>query len=85
MHLTAIKVTPISRLSGATLIGYGILALMLVRLVTAWATPLASDEAYYWMLSRHPAGGYYDHPPMAVLLIRFSTWIFGDTEFGVRV
>jgi 4-amino-4-deoxy-L-arabinose transferase-like glycosyltransferase len=84
MHLTTTNFTHISHVSTSTLIGYGILTLTLVRLVVAWATPLASDEAYYWLLSRHPAGAYYDHPPMAMLLIRLGTWIFGDTEFGVR-
>ncbi len=33
------------------------------RLVAAAWTPLTFDEAYYWMWSKHLAGGYYDHPP----------------------
>src|SRR6185503_13915419 len=66
------------------LVGGGIIVLVLLRLVAAWATPLAIDEAYYWMWSKHLAGGYYDHPPMVALLIRFGTLIAGDTEFGVR-
>lgn len=65
-------------------VGYLILALVLARLIVAWATPLAIDEAYYWLLSRNLAGGYYDHPPMVVLLIRAGTLLAGDTEFGVR-
>ena len=40
-----------------------ILALVALRLVAAAWTPLTFDEAYYWMWSRHLAGGYYDHPP----------------------
>jgi 4-amino-4-deoxy-L-arabinose transferase-like glycosyltransferase len=27
---------------------------------------------------------YLDHPPMIAWLIRLSTWVFGDTNFGVR-
>jgi 4-amino-4-deoxy-L-arabinose transferase-like glycosyltransferase len=61
-----------------------ILTLVLARLIVAWAAPLAIDEAYYWQLSKNLAGGYYDHPPMVVLLIRFGTMLAGDTEFGVR-
>src|SRR5262245_46819091 len=68
----------------AALLGYGILGLVLLRLVMAWTTPLAIDEAYYWLWSKHLAGGYYDHPPMVALLIRLGTSIAGDTEFGVR-
>ncbi|MCL2716076.1 MAG: glycosyltransferase family 39 protein [Alphaproteobacteria bacterium] len=62
-----------------------VLALVALRLVAAALTPLTFDEAYYWMWSRHLAGGYYDHPPMVALVIRAGTMIGGDTAFGVRV
>ena len=48
-------------------------------------TPITFDEAYYWMWSKHLAGGYYDHPPMVAVVIRLGTLIAGDTEFGVRL
>jgi hypothetical protein len=62
-----------------------VLALVLLRLVAAAWTPLTFDEAYYWMWSKHLAGGYYDHPPMVAVVIRLGTMIAGDTEFGVRL
>jgi 4-amino-4-deoxy-L-arabinose transferase-like glycosyltransferase len=62
-----------------------ILALVALRLVAAAWTPLTFDEAYYWMWSKHLAGGYYDHPPMVALVIRLGTVIAGDTELGVRL
>ncbi len=62
-----------------------ILALVALRLVAAAFTPLTFDEAYYWMWSKHLAGGYYDHPPMVAFVIRLGTMIGGDTEFGVRL
>src|SRR5258708_24728307 len=55
------------------------------RLVAAAGTRLVFDEAYYWMWSKHLAGGYYDHPPGVALVIRLGTMIAGDTELGVRL
>jgi 4-amino-4-deoxy-L-arabinose transferase-like glycosyltransferase len=62
-----------------------VLALVALRLVAAVFTPITFDEAYYWMWSKHLAGGYYDHPPMVALVIRLGTLIAGDTELGVRL
>jgi 4-amino-4-deoxy-L-arabinose transferase-like glycosyltransferase len=62
-----------------------IAGLVLLRLIAAAWTPLTFDEAYYWMWSKHLAGGYYDHPPMVAVVIRLGTLIAGDTEFGVRL
>src|SRR5581483_9120636 len=61
------------------------LLLVGVRLVCAALIPLSFDESYYWVWSRHIAGGYYDHPPLNAIFIRLGTTLFGDTEFGVRV
>src|ERR1700738_1908173 len=60
-------------------------ALVALRLAAAAWTPLTFDEAYYWMWSKHLAGGYYDHPPMVAWVIRLGTMISGDTELGVRL
>ena len=65
--------------------GLAILALVALRLIAAAFTPITFDEAYYWMWSKHLAGGYYDHPPMVAVVIRLGTLIAGDTEFGVRL
>jgi 4-amino-4-deoxy-L-arabinose transferase-like glycosyltransferase len=56
-----------------------------VRLLCGAVAPLAFDEAYYWLWSKHLAGGYYDHPPMIAFVIRLGTLITGDTEFGIRL
>ena len=42
------------------------------------------DEAYYWLWSTHPSGGYYDHPPMVAWWIWLGTTLFGDTLLGLR-
>src|SRR6266513_5999733 len=62
-----------------------ILALVALRLGAAAWTPLTFDEAYYWIWSKHLAGGYYDHPPGVAAVIRLGTLIAGDSEIAVRL
>lgn len=59
--------------------------LFIVRFLCAAMVPLAYDEAYYWLWSKHLAGGYYDHPPMVAVFIRLGTLLAGDTVFGLRL
>ena len=63
---------------------FAILALIALRAFMAAGLPLSADEAYYWLWSRYPDFGYFDHPPMIAWLIRGGTFLFGDTPFGVR-
>ncbi|MBV9330383.1 MAG: glycosyltransferase family 39 protein [Alphaproteobacteria bacterium] len=58
--------------------------IVLGRFVVGGVLPLSSDEAYYWLWSRHLAWGYLDHPPAVAWLISIGTILFGDTSFGVR-
>jgi 4-amino-4-deoxy-L-arabinose transferase-like glycosyltransferase len=57
---------------------------LLLRVLVDMRFSLVPDEAVYWSWSRHPALGYFDHPPM----IAWINWIFsrliGSTELGVR-
>ncbi len=62
-----------------------LIATTLFRLLYIQIVELAPDEAYYWTWARHLQWGYYDHPPMTGFLIRVSTAIAGEGEFGVRV
>jgi 4-amino-4-deoxy-L-arabinose transferase-like glycosyltransferase len=61
-----------------------ILGFLVLRATTAAQLPLSADEAYYWLWSRHPDLGYFDHPPMIAWLIRAGTLAFGNTPLGVR-
>src|SRR5688572_24042306 len=56
---------------------------LILNLVQAWSTSLFDDEAYYWIYSKFPAWGYFDHPPMIAMLIKAGTGIFNG-ELGVR-
>ncbi len=67
------------------------LALLLVivtltglRLFMANRTELIPEEAYYWTYAQHPALSYFDHPPMVAWGVRAGTFLFGDTNLGVR-
>ena len=55
------------------------------RLLVAAATPLAPDEAYYWVWSRALAPGFPDHPPMVALWMRAGTGLAGEGALGVRL
>jgi hypothetical protein len=61
-------------------------ALLLFRLVyiATGVIELSNDEAYQWLWSKHLALSYYSKPP-AIAFIQFAgTWLWGDTELGVR-
>lgn len=59
-------------------------AWLLLALAQSASTQLISDEAYYWMYSKFPAWGYFDHPPMIALLVKGGYTLF-QNEFGLRL
>ena len=46
-------------------------------------TELTSDEGYYWFYAQHLQWGYYDHPPLLALLIKWGSLLLPG-ELGVR-
>ncbi len=58
----------------------GLLALFAFRLWFSVVLPMTGDEAYFVAWGEHPAGGYYDHPPMvgwwlaALLSVSRAQW-----------
>jgi hypothetical protein len=59
-------------------------AWLLINIIQAAYTELFDDEAYYWIYSRFPEWGYFDHPPMVAMLIKAGYAILGN-ELGVRL
>src|SRR5687767_6287611 len=57
---------------------------LLLGLIQAGMTELQDDEAYYWVYSKYPDWGYFDHPPLTALLIKFGYAILPN-ELGVRL
>lgn len=58
---------------------------IVLRMLYSVSIPMTSDEAYFWVWSRHLDFGYYDHPPLIAWLIAFFTRIGGDTAFWTRL
>ena len=56
----------------------------IINLLQSVFTGLHSDESYYWMYSENLAWGYFDHPPMAALLIHIGHLLLPG-EIGVRL
>src|SRR5215210_6951949 len=61
-----------------------VIGLTLLRAIFAVTIELRVDEAYYWTWSKENVVSFLDHPPLIAWLIRLSTALFGDTNFGVR-
>ena len=65
----------------------GFLVLLAFRLWFAAVLPMTGDEAYFVFWGEHPAGGYYDHPPMvgwwlsALLTISRAEWVLRLPSF----
>ena len=62
-----------------------LLAMLALRCWVAGRMDFETDEAYYWLWSRHLAAGYFDHPPAIAFLIRFGTAIFGDKDRAAAI
>ncbi|MBS9768018.1 MAG: glycosyltransferase family 39 protein [Flavobacteriaceae bacterium] len=46
---------------------------------------LHTEEAQYWTWSQHLDWSYYSKPPMVAYLNFLSEWLFGHSEFSVRI
>jgi hypothetical protein len=57
---------------------------LVLAIIQASLTELQDDEAYYWVFSKFPAWGYFDHPPIIAILIRLGTNLLPG-ELGVRI
>lgn len=55
-----------------------------VNLIQAYFTPIAGDEAYYWMYGQNLDWGFFDHPPMVAAMIWLGSHLFGGA-LGVRL
>jgi hypothetical protein len=49
----------------------------LLRLAAAWGAGLCYGESYYFSCARHPSPGYFDQPPLSILLATWSMHLTG--------
>lgn len=56
----------------------------IVNLAQAFLTNLFDDEALFWMYGERLNWGFYEHPPMAGLMIKIGYAVFHN-ELGVRL
>lgn len=63
---------------------YFLLAWTALNIIQSATLELHADEAYYWLYSRFLDWGYFDHPPMVALFIRFGDSIMHN-ELGLRL
>jgi hypothetical protein len=47
--------------------------------------PLNSEEAQYWLWSKHLDWSYYSKPPLIAWMNYLSTMVLGDTVIGIRI
>jgi 4-amino-4-deoxy-L-arabinose transferase-like glycosyltransferase len=59
-------------------------AALAFRLWLSAAAPITADEAYFALWGRHPAAGYYDHPPMIGWLLALLLSL-SDAQWVLRL
>ena len=68
---------------------FALAKLLLQFSLTLWTTHLGygyfRDEFYFLACGRHLAWGYVDQGPIVALQARLTTFLFGDSVFGLRV
>lgn len=56
---------------------------ILLNLVTIFFMPISHDEAYYVLYAKYLDWGFFDHPPLVGLFIKFGQ-VFADHVFAYR-
>ncbi len=74
-------------LFNAPLVFFILVTITMCRIYALHVSPieLSVDEAQYWHWSRHLDFGYFTKPPLIAWIIAFTTSIFGNEEWAVRI
>lgn len=71
--------------AGFNVVLWGIIAIVLSRLVLIFAMGMMPQDAYYFFYSEHLDLSYFDHPPMVAVMLKFFTSLFGVNVIAVKL
>lgn len=71
--------------SPVNVILWGIIAIIMIRIVLVFTMGMMPQDAYYYMYSENLALSYFDHPPMIAWLLRIFSGMFGKSVIGVKL
>lgn len=66
------------------ILNLSLLTVLLIHLWLATSFELSHDEAYYWLYSQRLDWGFFDHPPMVGIIIKFFSFL-PHSELSVRL
>ena len=64
---------------------WGIIAVIMIRLVLVFSMGMMPQDAYYYLYSEHLDLSYFDHPPMVAWMLKGFSLLFGKTVIGVKL
>lgn len=85
MSASTAAMTATARPWPAALVLVGGLTALRLALLPGLQHGLFGDEAQYWTYAVEPAFGYYSKPPLLPWLIGLATWVFGASDWAVRL
>ncbi len=64
---------------------YGLAFLFILRLAFTLQMGLMPQDAYYYLYSENLALSYFDHPPMIAYFLGITSFLFGKSEFVIKL
>ena len=64
---------------------WGVIVVIMIRLVLVFTMGMMPQDAYYYLYSEYLSLSYFDHPPMVAWILKAFSWIFGKTVVGVKM
>lgn len=64
---------------------WGVIVVIMIRLVLVFTMGLMPQDAYYYFYSEHISLSYFDHPPMVAWMLKSFSLLFGKSVVGVKL
>ncbi|WP_236981017.1 glycosyltransferase family 39 protein [Membranihabitans maritimus] len=72
------------QLSSIHIVLWGIIAVVMVRILLVFVMGLMPQDAYYFFYSENLDWSFFDHPPMVALMLKFFTTILGENAIAIK-